>query len=128
MFNKNDERAISAIRALSLAQIEAANSGHPGLPMGAAPMAYVLWNKFLKANPKNANWFNRDRFVLSAGHGSSMLYSLLHLAGYDLSINDLKDFRQLGAKAAGHPERGHIEGVEVTTGPVSYTHLRAHET
>lgn len=118
MFNKNDERAISAIRALSIAQIEAANSGHPGLPMGAAPMAYVLWNKFLKANPKNANWFNRDRFVLSAGHGSSMLYSLLHLAGYDLSIDDLKDFRQLGAKAAGHPERGHVDGVEVTTGPL----------
>lgn len=118
MFNKNDNRAISAIRALSLAQIEAANSGHPGLPMGAAPMAYVLWNKFLKANPNNANWFNRDRFILSAGHGSSMLYSLLHLAGYDLSIDDLKDFRQLGAKAAGHPERGHIDGVEVTTGPL----------
>ncbi len=118
MFNKNDDRAISAIRALSLAQIEAANSGHPGLPMGAAPMAYVLWNKFLKANPKNADWFNRDRFVLSAGHGSSMLYSLLHLAGYDLSIDDLKEFRQLGAKAAGHPERGHVDGVEVTTGPL----------
>lgn len=118
MFNKNDDRAISAIRALSLAQIEAANSGHPGLPMGAAPMAYVLWNKFLKANPKNANWFNRDRFVLSAGHGSSMLYSLLHLAGYDVGIDDLKDFRQLGAKAAGHPERGHVDGVEVTTGPL----------
>ena len=118
MFNKNDDRAISAIRALSLAQIEAANSGHPGLPMGAAPMAYVLWNKFLKANPKNSNWFNRDRFVLSAGHGSSMLYSLLHLAGYDVSLDDLKDFRQLNAKAAGHPERGHIDGVEVTTGPL----------
>ena len=118
MFNKNDDRAISAIRALSLAQIEAANSGHPGLPMGAAPMAYVLWNKFLKANPNNANWFNRDRFVLSAGHGSSMLYSLLHLSGYDVGIDDLKDFRQLGAKAAGHPERGHIDGVEVTTGPL----------
>lgn len=118
MFNKNDERAISAIRALSIAQIEAANSGHPGLPMGAAPMAYVLWNKFLKANPNNANWFNRDRFVLSAGHGSSMLYSLLHLSGYDVGIDDLKDFRQLGAKAAGHPERGHIDGVEVTTGPL----------
>jgi len=118
MFNKNDERAISAIRALSIAQIEAANSGHPGLPMGASPMAYVLWNKFLKANPNNANWFNRDRFVLSAGHGSSMLYSLLHLSGYDVGIDDLKDFRQLGAKAAGHPERGHIDGVEVTTGPL----------
>lgn len=118
MFNKNDDRAISAIRALSLAQIEAANSGHPGLPMGAAPMAYVLWNKFLKANPKKSNWFNRDRFILSAGHGSSMLYSLLHLAGYDVSLDDLKDFRQLNAKAAGHPERGHIDGVEVTTGPL----------
>lgn len=118
MFNKNDDRAISAIRALSLAQIEAANSGHPGLPMGAAPMAYVLWNKFLKANPKNSNWFNRDRFILSAGHGSSMLYSLLHLAGYDVSLDDLRDFRQLNAKAAGHPERGHIDGVEVTTGPL----------
>ena len=118
MFNKNDDRAISAIRALSLAQIEAANSGHPGLPMGAAPMAYVLWNKFLKANPNNANWFNRDRFVLSAGHGPPMLYSLLHLSGYDVGIDDLKDFRQLGAKAAGHPERGHIDGVEVTTGPL----------
>lgn len=118
MFNKNDERAISAIRALSIAQIEAANSGHPGLPMGAAPMAYVLWNKFLKANPKNADWFNRDRFILSAGHGSALIYSLLHLAGYDVSIDDLRDFRQIGAKTAGHPERGHIEGVEVTTGPL----------
>ena len=118
MFNKNDDRAISAIRALSLAQIEAANSGHPGLPMGAAPMAYVLWNKFLKANPKNSTWFDRDRFVLSAGHGSAMLYSMLHLAGYDVSIDDLKDFRQLNSKTAGHPERGHIDGVEVTTGPL----------
>ena len=118
MFNKDDDRAISAIRALSLAQIEAANSGHPGLPMGAAPMAYVLWNKFLKANPKNSTWFDRDRFVLSAGHGSAMLYSMLHLAGYDVSIDDLKDFRQLNSKTAGHPERGHIDGVEVTTGPL----------
>lgn len=118
MFNKNDDRAVSAIRALSIAQIEKANSGHPGLPMGAAPMAYVLWNKFLKANPKNSTWFDRDRFVLSAGHGSAMLYSMLHLAGYDVSIDDLKDFRQLNAKTAGHPERGHIEGVEVTTGPL----------
>ena len=118
MFNKNDDRAVSAIRALSIAQIEKANSGHPGLPMGAAPMAYVLWNKFLKANPKNSTWFDRDRFVLSAGHGSAMLYSMLHLAGYDVSLDDLKDFRQLNAKTAGHPERGHIDGVEVTTGPL----------
>ena len=118
MFNKNDDRAVSAIRALSIAQIEKANSGHPGLPMGAAPMAYVLWNKFLKANPKNSTWFDRDRFVLSAGHGSAMLYSMLHLAGYDVSLDDLKGFRQLKAKTAGHPERGHIDGVEVTTGPL----------
>ena len=118
MFNKNDDRVVSAIRALSIAQIEKANSGHPGLPMGAAPMAYVLWNKFLKANPKNSTWFDRDRFVLSAGHGSAMLYSMLHLAGYDVNLDDLKDFRQLNAKTAGHPERGHIDGVEVTTGPL----------
>ena len=118
MFNKNDDRAVSAIRALSIAQIEKANSGHPGLPMGAAPMAYVLWNKFLKANPKNSTWFDRDRFVLSAGHGSAMLYSMLHIAGYEVSIDDLKEFRQLNAKTAGHPERGHIDGVEVTTGPL----------
>ena len=118
MFNKNDERAVSAIRALSIAQIEKANSGHPGLPMGAAPMAYVLWNKILKANPKNSSFFDRDRFILSAGHGSAMLYALLHLSGYDVSLDDLKDFRQLNAKTAGHPERGHIDGVEVTTGPL----------
>ena len=118
MFNKNDERAVSAIRALSIAQIEKANSGHPGLPMGAAPMAYVLWNKILKANPKNSSFFDRDRFVLSAGHGSAMLYALLHLSGYDVSLDALKDFRQLNAKTAGHPERGHIDGVEVTTGPL----------
>lgn len=118
MFKKNDDRAVSAIRALSIAQIEKANSGHPGLPMGAAPMAYVLWNKILKANPKNSSFFDRDRFVLSAGHGSAMLYALLHLSGYDVSLDDLKDFRQLNAKTAGHPERGHIDGVEVTTGPL----------
>lgn len=118
MFNKNDDRAVSAIRALSIAQIEKANSGHPGLPMGAAPMAYVLWNKILKANPKNSSFFDRDRFILSAGHGSAMLYALLHLSGYDVNLDDLKDFRQLNAKTAGHPERGHIDGVEVTTGPL----------
>ncbi|VYS73088.1 Transketolase [Anaerococcus vaginalis] len=94
MFTKNDQLAVNAIRCLSLAQIEKANSGHPGLPMGASPMAYVLFNKILKTNPKNENWFDRDRFVLSAGHGSAMLYSLLHLSGYDLSIDDLKQFRQ----------------------------------
>lgn len=118
MFNKNDRLAVNAIRALSIAQIEKANSGHPGLPMGAAPMAYVLYNKILKANPENANWFDRDRFILSAGHGSSMLYSLLHLSGYKLSVDELKEFRQIGSLTPGHPEYGHTEGVEVTTGPL----------
>ncbi|MDU2583755.1 MAG: transketolase [Anaerococcus prevotii] len=118
MFNNNDRLAVNAIRALSIAQIEKANSGHPGLPMGAAPMAYVLYNKILKANPENANWFDRDRFILSAGHGSSMLYSLLHLSGYKLSMDELKEFRQIGSLTPGHPEYGHTEGVEVTTGPL----------
>lgn len=118
MFNKNDRLAVNAIRALSIAQIEKANSGHPGLPMGAAPMAYVLYNKILKANPGNANWFDRDRFILSAGHGSSMLYSLLHLSGYKLSMDELKEFRQIDSLTPGHPEYGHTEGVEVTTGPL----------
>lgn len=118
MFNNNDRLAVNAIRALSIAQIEKANSGHPGLPMGAAPMAYVLYNKILKANPENASWFDRDRFILSAGHGSSMLYSLLHLLGYKLSMDELKEFRQIGSLTPGHPEYGHTEGVEVTTGPL----------
>ena len=118
MFTKNDQLAVNAIRCLSLAQIEKANSGHPGLPMGASPMTYVLFNKILKTNPKNENWFDRDRFVLSAGHGSAMLYSLLHLSGYDLSIDDLKQFRQKGSKTPGHPEYSHTKGVEVTTGPL----------
>lgn len=118
MFDKNDMKAVSAIRTLSVAQIEAANSGHPGLPMGAAPMAYVLWTKFLKTNPKNSHWYDRDRFVLSAGHGSALLYSLLHLSGYDLGIEDLKNFRKIGSKTPGHPERLHTDGVEVTTGPL----------
>lgn len=118
MFNKNDRLAVNAIRALSIAQIEKASSGHPGLPMGAAPMAYVLYNKILKANPENANWFDRDRFILSAGHGSSMLYSLLHLSGYNLSMDELKEFRQIDSLTPGHPEYGHTEGVEVTTGPL----------
>ena len=118
MFNKNDFKAVNAVRTLSVAQIEKANSGHPGLPMGASPMAYTLFNKVLKANPKNPNFFDRDRFVLSAGHGSAMLYSLLHLSGYDLSIDDLKDFRQIGSITPGHPEVGMTPGVEVTTGPL----------
>lgn len=103
---------------MSIDAIEKANSGHPGMPMGAAPMAYTLWTKHMNHNPKNPEWFNRDRFVLSAGHGSALLYSLLHLAGYGLSVDDLKEFRQWGSKTPGHPEYGHTVGVEATTGPL----------
>ena len=110
--------AVNTIRTLSIDAINRANSGHPGLPMGAAPMAYALWANHLNHNPKNSKWFNRDRFVLSAGHGSSMLYSLLHLAGYDVTIDDLKGFRQLNSKTPGHPEFGHTDGVDATTGPL----------
>lgn len=113
-----DNLAINTIRILSAEAVEKAKSGHPGLPMGAAPMAYTLWTRHLKHNPKNPHWKNRDRFVLSAGHGSMLLYSLLHLSGYDLSLDELKDFRQLGSKTPGHPEFGHTAGVETTTGPL----------
>lgn len=115
---KIDALAINTIRTLSIDAIEKANSGHPGLPMGAAPMAYTLWTQFMNHNPKNPTWFNRDRFVLSAGHGSALLYSLLHLSGYDLSLDDLKNFRQWGSKTPGHPEFGHTAGVDATTGPL----------
>jgi len=108
----------NAIRALSMDAVEQANSGHPGMPMGMADMAEVLWNDFLRHNPADPNWPNRDRFVLSNGHGSMLLYSLLHLSGYDLSIEDLKSFRQLHAKTAGHPELGYAPGIETTTGPL----------
>lgn len=118
MFNKDDFKAVNAIRTLSIAQIEKANSGHPGLPMGASPMAYALFNKVLKANPSNPSFFNRDRFVLSAGHGSAMLYALLHLSGYGVGIEDLKNFRQIGSITPGHPELGLTPGVEVVTGPL----------
>ena len=104
-FDAIDQMAVSTIRSLSIEAIQAANSGHPGLPMGAAPMAYVLWNHVMNVNPKTSrNWTNRDRFVLSAGHGSALLYSLLHLSGYDVSMDDLKNFRQWGSKTPGHPE------------------------
>lgn len=118
MFSKKDIMAVNTIRTLSISQIESANSGHPGLPMGASPMAYVLWNKILNVNPECSKWHNRDRFILSAGHGSAMLYSLLHLSGFDVSIDDLKNFREIGSKTPGHPERNHTDGVEVTTGPL----------
>jgi transketolase len=109
---------INTIRILSADAVQNANSGHPGMPMGAAAMAYTLWTRFLKHSPKNPNWFDRDRFVLSAGHGSMLLYSLLHLTGYDLPLDELKRFRQWGSKTPGHPERGHTVGVEVATGPL----------
>ncbi|OCS92413.1 transketolase [Caryophanon latum] len=113
-----DQLAINAIRTLSIDAIEKANSGHPGLPMGAAPMAYTLWTKQLRHNPQNPNWFNRDRFILSAGHGSMLLYSLLHLGGYGLELDEIKNFRQWDSKTPGHPEFGHTVGVEATTGPL----------
>ena len=113
-----DDLSINTLRFLSIDQVEMARSGHPGLPMGAAPMAYTLWTRFLRFNPKNPEWSNRDRFVLSAGHGSALLYSLLHLCGYDLSLEDLKRFRQWGSQTPGHPEYGLTPGVEATTGPL----------
>jgi len=116
--NKIDELAIKTIRIISAEAVQKANSGHPGLPMGAAPMAYTLWAKHLKHNPENSNWIDRDRFVLSAGHGSMLLYSLLNIFGYDLTMEDIKDFRQLGSRTPGHPEYGHTDGVETTTGPL----------
>ena len=113
-----DELCVNAIRMLSIDQVEKAGSGHPGMPLGAAPMAYVLWTKIMRYNLANPSWFNRDRFILSAGHGSALLYSLLHLSGYGLSIDDLKNFRQLGSKTPGHPERSPSLGIEATTGPL----------
>ncbi|MFC0271441.1 transketolase [Metabacillus herbersteinensis] len=110
--------SLATIRTLSIDAIEKANSGHPGMPMGAAPMAYTLWTKYMNQNPENPNWFNRDRFVLSAGHGSMLLYSMLHLSGYDVSMDDLKSFRQWGSITPGHPEYGHTPGVDATTGPL----------
>lgn len=117
MFNEKDQLSIDTIRALSIDAIEKANSGHPGLPMGAAPMAYTLWTRHLNFNPQSKDFFNRDRFILSAGHGSALLYSLLHVSG-SLELEELKQFRQWGSKTPGHPEYRHTDGVEVTTGPL----------
>ena len=113
-----DRLCVNTIRFLSIDAVEKANSGHPGLPLGAAPMAYVLWARFLKHHPSNPQWFDRDRFVLSAGHGSMLLYSLLHLTGYALPLEQIKAFRQWGSLMPGHPERGLTPGVETTTGPL----------
>src|SRR6478609_5839330 len=113
-----DQLCINTIRALSLDAVQKANSGHPGLPLGAAPMAYVLWTRFLRHNPKNPCWWDRDRFVLSAGHGSALLYSLLHLTGYDLPLDQIKRFRQWESETPGHPESHVTDGVEASTGPL----------
>jgi transketolase len=118
MSDQLDSLCINTLRFLSVDMVQHANSGHPGLPLGAAPMAYALWTRQLKHHPANPHWADRDRFVLSPGHGSALLYSLLHVSGYDLSLDDIKQFRQWGSKAPGHPERGHTPGVEVTTGPL----------
>ena len=113
-----DELCVNTIRFLSVDAVQKANSGHPGMPLGAAPLAHALWTRHLKHNPADPRWFDRDRFVLSAGHGSMLLYSLLYLTGYDLSMDDLKRFRQWESRTPGHPERGCTPGVEVTTGPL----------
>lgn len=113
------KKAINTVRLLSADGVQKANSGHPGMPMGSADYAFTLWSKFLRFDPQRPDWIGRDRFVLSAGHGSMLLYSLLHLFGYDVTIEDLKQFRQLGSKTPGHPEYGHTPGVEVTTGPLA---------
>jgi len=113
-----EQLSVQSLRSLSIDMIEQANSGHPGMPLGCAPMAYTLWTQYMNHNPKNPDWLNRDRFVLSAGHGSSLLYSLLHLSGYALSIEDLKQFRQWQSKTPGHPEYKHTPGIDATTGPL----------
>ena len=114
----NRTQLANAIRALSMDAVQKANAGHPGMPMGMADIAEVLWNDFLKHNPANPHWADRDRFILSNGHGSMLQYALLHLAGYDLSMEDIKQFRQLHSKTPGHPELGITPGAETTTGPL----------
>ena len=113
-----EEKTVNAIRVLAADAIQKANSGHPGLPLGAAPMAYTLWAKYLNFSYCNPYWYNRDRFILSAGHGSALLYALNYLFGCGITIDDIKDFRQLGSKTPGHPEYGHTPFVEATTGPL----------
>src|SRR5215813_8927525 len=113
-----DQLCVNTIRTLAMDAVQKANSGHPGMPMGMAPAAYVLWTQFLRHNPSNPRWENRDRFILSAGHGCMLLYALLHLTGYDLSLDDIRKFRQLDSRTPGHPESHLTPGVEVTTGPL----------
>src|SRR5436853_3981548 len=116
--SKLDQLSINTIRTLAMDAVQKANSGHPGTPMALAPVAYVLWDRYLRHNPRNPQWPNRDRFVLSAGHASMLLYSMLHLSGYDLPLEELKRFRQWGSRTPGHPEHGLTPGVETTTGPL----------
>jgi transketolase len=118
LFDATDELCVNTLRTLAMDAVQQANSGHPGLPMGIADAAYVLWTRVLKHNPRNPAWFDRDRFILSAGHGSILLYALLHLGGYDLSLDEIKHFRQFASKTPGHPEFGLTPGVETTTGPL----------
>src|SRR5689334_25277537 len=113
-----DQLAINTIRFLAVDMVEKAESGHPGAPLGQAPLAYLVWTKYMRHFPENPGWLNRDRFVLSCGHASALLYSLLHLAGYGLPMEELQRFRQLGSLTPGHPEHGHTIGVETTTGPL----------
>src|ERR671930_1851851 len=113
-----EELSVNTIRTLSMDAVQKANSGHPGAPMALAPLAYVLYTRVMKHNPGNPDWFDRDRFVLSAGHASMLLYSMLYLTGYGLELDDLKNFRQLGSPTAGHPEYWHAPGIETTTGPL----------
>ena len=118
MTDSLDRTCINALRLLAADMVEAAQSGHPGTPMGIAPVAYVLWTRFLRHNPRQPGWVDRDRFVLSNGHASSLLYSLLHLSGYDLSLEELKRFRRLHSRTPGHPEIHSTPGIEITTGPL----------
>ena len=115
-----DQACVNTLRFLAVDQVEKAKSGHPGFPLGTAPLMYTIWDRFMNYNPANPDWFNRDRFILSPGHGSALMYAMLHVAGYDLSIEDLKNFRQWGSKTAGHPEHGLTPGVDVSTGPLGH--------
>ena len=118
MQDESQKKLINTIRFLAADAIQQASSGHPGLPMGAAPSAFTIWTRHLRHNPANPTWQNRDRFILSGGHGSMLLYALLYLTGYDLSLEEIKNFRQWGSRTPGHPEFGVTPGVETTTGPL----------
>ena len=116
--NSIDTLCTNALRVVGAEMITKAKSGHPGIVLGAAPIAHTLFTRHINVNPNDDKWFDRDRFILSAGHGSALLYEILHLAGFELSLDDLKNFRQKGSKTPGHPEYGHVQGVEITTGPL----------